>query len=130
MGASRYGQILAALTVIGTAPTQAQTGLSLFTMCASASQVEQMTCAMYISGFVQGLQLAKDLQGVVCVPENLTGMEATEVFVRTLRDMAKAAKSGKGVGLDVNPFFTGPQTSSLAAALGMNYKCPKDSTLK
>ena len=57
---------------------QAQTGLSLFSMCASESQVEQTACTMYISGFVHGLQLAKNLQGVVCVPENLTGMEATK----------------------------------------------------
>jgi hypothetical protein len=70
------------------------------------------------------MQIASSLQDEICLPNALTGNETTEIFIRTLREMESAAVQGKAVPTDVNPFFTEAQSSSLAASLGMQFKCP------
>lgn len=101
----------------------AQTGNDLFSLCVSKNQVERMACELYVAGFVQAMQLAPGLQGEVCIPEKLTGAEATEVFIRTLREIESAGAKGKGVPRQANPFFTEEQSSALAASLGLRFPC-------
>jgi hypothetical protein len=102
----------------------AQTGQDLLKLCESKNAIESMSCELYISGFVHGMQSSQDLQGTVCLPPSLTGNDATEIFVRTLHDIAKAALQGNTAVPAANPFFTEPQNAALAASLGMKFRCP------
>jgi hypothetical protein len=43
----------------------AQTGKELFSVCVSKNPINQMSCTLYISGFVHGLQAAEDLSGEI-----------------------------------------------------------------
>ncbi|HEY0802501.1 MAG TPA: Rap1a/Tai family immunity protein [Steroidobacteraceae bacterium] len=106
-------------------PSEARTGRDLLTFCISKNAVEQMSCKLYIAGFVHGMQASDDLQGEICVPKTLTGNDAIAVFTETMADIEMAAALGKGVGPNANPFFTGPQNAALALALAMKFKCPK-----
>ena len=102
----------------------AQTGKDLFVVCTSKNPVERMSCGLYISGFVNGLQAAEDLSGEICIPKNLTGSEALSIFTETLGNMGTAAAQGRGIGSEANPVFTSPQSAALAAVLGMKFPCP------
>jgi hypothetical protein len=108
----------------------AQTGKDLFVACTSKNPVEQMSCTLYISGFVHGLQAAEDLSGKICVPKSLTGNEASIIFTETLADIKTAAAPGRGLGPEANPFFTSPQNAALAATLGMKFRCPQKGDAK
>ena len=109
---------------------RAQTGKDLFVACTSKNPVEQMSCTLYISGFVHGLQAAEDLSGKICVPKSLTGNEASIIFTETLADIKTAAAQGRGLGPEANPFFTSPQNAALAATLGMKFRCPQKGDAK
>ena len=89
---------------------QAQTGKDLFTVCTSQNAIRR-SCELYISGFVHGMQIGRDVQDDVCLPATLTGNQATEIFIRTLREIKIAAVHGKAVSTDVNPFFTEKQSA-------------------
>ena len=103
----------------------AQTGKDLFVICTSKNPVERVSCGLYISGFVNGLQAAEDVSGEICIPKNLTGSEALSIFTETLSDMETAAAQGRGVGPEANPVFASPQSAALAAVLGMKFQCPR-----
>ena len=103
--------------------TSLPTGADLLKFCTSQDSLAQMSCGMYIAGFVHGMKHGKGLQKEICLPELLTPQEAEAIFVRTLREMKKAADDGSGTPIDANPFFTEPQDSALAAALGLNFPC-------
>jgi hypothetical protein len=117
--------LMAAFFLALASPSEAQTGHDLLTLCISKNVVEQMSCKLYIVGFVHGMQASDDLRGEICVPKTLTGNDATAIFTETLADIELAAALGKGMGPDANPFFNGPQNGALAAVLGMKFKCPK-----
>jgi hypothetical protein len=110
---------LAIALIAATAPSRAQTGQDLLKLCESKNAVENISCELYISGFVHGMQLAQELHGTICLPPNLTGAEATEIYIRTLHDV------GKGVPPAHNPFFKESQNAAVAASLGMAFKCPE-----
>jgi hypothetical protein len=105
------------LVAVMTASANAQTGKDLFGVCTSKNVVEQMSCDLYISGFVHGLQAAEDLRGEICVPQSLTGNEASLLFTEKLADISR------GIEAEANPFFTGPQNAALAAILAMKFPC-------
>lgn len=106
-------------------PTSNPSGADLFKFCTSQDAVSQMSCGLYVAGFVHGMKQGKGLDDVICLPELLTPVEAEAVFVRTLREMKKRAESGAGTPIEANPFFTEPQDAALAAALGLNFPCKK-----
>jgi hypothetical protein len=125
-----WADLIAAFFLAIASPSEAQTGHDLLTLCISKSAVEQMSCKLYIAGFVHGMQASDDLQGEVCVPKTLTGNDATMIFTETLANIELAAALGKGIGRDANPFFRGPQNSALAAALAIKFKCAKKPSAK
>jgi len=110
---------VAALAACVSSPLQAQTGGELFKLYTGGVK-EQMVCDLYITGFVHGMQAAQDLSGTVCLPPGLTGAEASEIFVTTLRELQKSGKD-----IRTNPFFARDQRLSVAAALHMRFPCPK-----
>jgi hypothetical protein len=71
----------------------AQTGKDLFVISTSKNPVERVSCGLYISGFVNGLQAAEYLSGEICIPKSLTGTEALSIFTETLSDMETAYDS-------------------------------------
>ena len=118
-------RLIAAFFLALASPSEAQTGRDLLTFCISKNAVEQMSCKLYIAGFVHGIQASDDLQGEICVPKTLTGNDATAIFTETLANIELAAALGKGMGPEADPFLKGPQNGALAAALAMKFKCPK-----
>jgi hypothetical protein len=98
---------------------QAQTGQDLFDQCASKETMRQLSCMVYISGFVHAMQASQNLRSEICLPDTLTGAEASNVFVTTLTELKRTRKGGD------NPFLSGPQNASLAAALGMRFPCSR-----
>jgi hypothetical protein len=108
----------------------AQTGNELFSVCVSKNPMHQMSCTLYISGFVHGLQAAEDLSGEICIPKSLTGKEAAIIFTETLTNIETAAEHRRGVGPEANPFFNGPQDAALAATLDMKFRCPQKGDAK
>jgi hypothetical protein len=103
----------------------AQTGNDLLMRCISKDAIEQVACTLYIAGFVHGMQLGDELRGEICLPKNLTGMEATTVFVEALNEISSSSGTGQKIRPEDNPFLTGPQNAALAAALGMKFHCPQ-----
>jgi hypothetical protein len=110
--------------------SEAMTGKDLFAWCAGDNAVENASCMLYITGFVHGMKSSKELNGIACLPDNLTGLEATEIFTRTMRNIGGAAVSGKAAATEANPFFIGPPDAAVAAALGMQFKCPAEIKVK
>lgn len=117
--------LIAVFFVALASPSEAQTAHDLLTLCISKNAAEQMSCKLYIAGFVHGMQASDDLQGEICVPKTLTANDATAIFTETMADIEMAA--ALGIRANANPFFTGPQNGALAVALGMKFKCPKKS---
>jgi hypothetical protein len=128
MGASRAGKILAAIVVLIIVPcsASAMSGRDLLGYCLSENQVEKTGCMLYITGFVQGAQLHAELSDKLCLPGNLTGEEAVSVFVRKLRDIAQASnQQGSPPAQAAEQFFSESANISVAAALALQYHCPK-----
>jgi hypothetical protein len=107
-------------------PARAQTGQELFEICTNGF-AEQLSCLSYISGFLAGMRAGADLHGEICLPETLTGADASEIFVETLADIKTAQVEGR-IPPGPNPFFTQPQNAALAASLGLRFPCPKVNT--
>lgn len=111
------------LLALAAVPAQAQTGKDLFAACSSSAPIQRSTCLLYVSGFVHGMQASQNLGDRICLPSELTGEEASAVFLRVLRKVGKGIVQGTPESQGGNPFFTGPQNASLAAALGLQFKC-------
>jgi hypothetical protein len=113
--------VLAVTLMLASTPAFcAPNGAALFEWCMSPEMTaEHAGCTLYISGFVQALHFEgdKDKAGLVCLPSGLTGEEARAAFVRVMRSF------GKGP----NPITEGPIDAALLAALGMAYRCPRNS---
>jgi len=74
-------------------PTQSNTKM-MFEWCNSESRsIEDISCALYISGFVQGLQvhLAKEPSKEICLPDDGT-IDGRTIFVRSIRAMKQNLK--------------------------------------
>jgi hypothetical protein len=122
--------LFALLTALSTPAHAEMTGKELLNWCRSKNLVEETGCKLYISGFVHGLQMARDLTGLICVPNSLNGDDASRVFVQTLESFEETAASGRGPPLEANPLFNGPVNAALGAALGMKFKCLQKSDSK
>jgi hypothetical protein len=104
----------------------AQTGNDLFKLC-SGSVEEKISCDLYISGFLHGLQVSQDLPGKVCLPsEQLSGTQAVNIYLEFLSDVALAAALKKGMPIEQNLFFTAEQSHSLFGVFAMKFPCPKE----
>lgn len=114
----------ALLALLLATPSQAQSGKDLLSLCASDGPTEQMSCELYISGFVHGFAAGSDLHDTICLPDDLSGHRAAGVFKRFLSDIDGAARAGKMPTTKDNPFFTARQEEALAAVLAMTYPCP------
>jgi hypothetical protein len=77
----------------------------------------------YITGFVQGVLAHTYMSDRLCFPDNLTGEEATAVFVRKLREIAEASNRLGKPPPEAEKFFSSPLNVSVAAALGLQFKC-------
>lgn len=102
----------------------AQTGADLLKYCRSDNPAELVGCELYVAGFVQGFSLA-NLRGKICLPKTITGDQAVGTFVQFLHEIEVSSHLGQTPGPDVNPFFTEPQGTSLAAVLAMTFPCRK-----
>jgi hypothetical protein len=103
----------------------AQTGNDLYKLC-SASTQERMSCDLYISGFLHGLQASQDLPGKICLPtEPLSGTQAVNIYMEFMSDVALGAALKKGMAIEENPFFTAQQSHSLFGVFAMKFPCPK-----
>ena len=108
---------------LATTPTCAQTsGKDLLNLCTSQDGHAQLSCLIYNTGFIKGMRAQKNLNETICLPDDLTGEKAADVFTKFLQEIEKSAKR-KTSAPDVNPFFTDDQDTSLAATLYMTYPC-------
>jgi hypothetical protein len=103
----------------------AQTGSDLYKMCSGGSQ-ERMGCDLYAAGFLHGLQASQDLPGKVCLPlEPISGVQAVDIYLEFMTDIALAAAIKKNMSIEQNPFFTADQSHSLFGVFAMKFPCPK-----
>jgi hypothetical protein len=103
----------------------AQTGSDLYKMCSGGGQ-ERMGCDLYVAGFLHGLQVSQDLPGKVCLPlEPISGVQAVNIYLEFMSDIALAAAVKKNMSIEQNPFFTAAQSHSLFGVFAMKFPCPK-----
>jgi hypothetical protein len=124
----RFSLLLcASICGVGAALAAQPKGKDLFALCTSSNQQEIIGCNLYIAGFIHGFGARDDLkeEPLLCLPQGLTAWEAVAVYIRVMKEMQAAAKSGTGSTLAENPFFEGDQTAALTAALGLQYPCKK-----
>jgi hypothetical protein len=113
-GIMRSLPIIAATMLITTASAEERTftGKQLLTWCTSKSaSIEDVSCGLYIAGFVHGLAAAKD--GLVCLPKGISGMEGRAIFVRMMHTTFKEYPKDE----DAN--------AVLLASLGLAFPCKK-----
>ncbi|SDJ47181.1 hypothetical protein SAMN05216338_105065 [Bradyrhizobium sp. Rc2d] len=115
---------LALLALLLATPSRAQSGKDLFNLCTSDKPVERGSCELYISGFVHGFVAGNDLHNTVCLPDDVSGHKAADIFKRFLSDVDDAARAGKVPATNENRFFTARQEEALTAVLAMTYPCP------
>lgn len=114
---------LAAVACVVPSIASAQSGNDLYKLCSGSTQ-EQIGCNLYISGFLHGLQVSQDVPGKICLPaEPLSGVQAVNIYLEFMSDVALAAPLKKGMALEQNPFFTAEQSHSLFGVFAMKFPC-------
>ena len=95
------------------------TGNTLRTWCDSASATwGDMACSLYIAGFVHGITAVQDRKtGVICLPTDLTPIEAREVYRRHARSLDRLDVRARDV------FRNADMSLALALALSLQYPC-------
>jgi hypothetical protein len=66
-----------------------------------------------------------ELSDKLCLPGNLTGEEAVSVFVRKLREIAQTSNKQGSPPAQAKQFLSESANISVAAALALQYHCPK-----
>jgi hypothetical protein len=125
MGASRVWKLFVPIVALSfySTPSWTLTGEGLLSWCMSDNKIERTSCEVYITGFVQGVLAHSYLSDKLCFPNNLTGEEATAVFVRKLREIAEASNKLNKPPPEARAFFSEQSNVALAAALGLQFKC-------
>jgi hypothetical protein len=112
------------IATLATTPSWAQSsGKDLLNLCTSQDGHAQLSCLIYITGFIKGMRAQKNLNETICLPDDLTGEKAADVFTKFLQAIEKSASESQTPAPDVNPLFTDDQDTSLAATLYMTYPC-------
>jgi hypothetical protein len=77
----------------------------VFTACTSPDQTAKTMCAIYMTGFMDGMTLDQLTHSKICLPEGMTGNGVKAVFEKfmrenpTLQNEAGASPPGAVVGL-------------------------------